>query len=334
MRTWREASHDEPPAALDDAIRAAARQAVHARPRPIAGSPFGSRWRVPLSVAAVLVVSATVTLLVAERERHSSRSLHEQAALPAAPAPLAHTGEPAAERSKTPARQFAEPGAPAPVISAAPRERESSRTLEESKTVLSAPSAPSSSAENSLRRARPRGESAAQIPSREPAPVEADRSEGQRADTQQHGAVSVPPAPAAAPPAQRADDALRDTARPATDEPVADLAKRENRAAAKGERAARGAPAAPTAMEPSPQSGQQAAAPKPKAQAFPAAPPTQASPEGPAADATQYAEPKVWLERILELRRQGKLEEADKSLKAFRERYPAYPLPLELKSSP
>jgi soluble cytochrome b562 len=42
----------------------------------------------------------------------------------------------------------------------------------------------------------------------------------------------------------------------------------------------------------------------------------------------------VWLDRILELRRQGKLEEADKSLKAFRERYPAYPLPPELKSLP
>jgi hypothetical protein len=143
--------------------------------------------------------------------------------------------------------------------------------------------------------------------------------------------VSVPPAPAAAPPAQRADDALRDTARPATDEPVADVAKRENRAAAKAEQAAGGAPVAPTAMQPS---AEQAAAPRPRAQAFPAAPPTQPSPEGAAAEAAQYAEPKVWLERILELRRQGKLEEADKSLKAFRERYPSYPLPPELKSSP
>ena len=55
-RAWREASHDEPPAAMDDAIRAAARKAVHAGPRPAGASPFGGRWRVPLSVAAVLVV--------------------------------------------------------------------------------------------------------------------------------------------------------------------------------------------------------------------------------------------------------------------------------------
>ena len=74
-QAWHEASQDEPPAALDDAIRAAARQAVHARPRPVGASPFGGRWRVPLSVAALLVVSATVTLLVAERDRDGIRCI-------------------------------------------------------------------------------------------------------------------------------------------------------------------------------------------------------------------------------------------------------------------
>jgi hypothetical protein len=37
--------------------------------------------------------------------------------------------------------------------------------------------------------------------------------------------------------------------------------------------------------------------------------------------------PEKMLERIAELRRQGRHEEADKALEAFRKRYPAYKLP-------
>jgi hypothetical protein len=45
-------------------------------------------------------------------------------------------------------------------------------------------------------------------------------------------------------------------------------------------------------------------------------------------------EPKIWLERILALRREGKLQEAERSLQEFRRRYPDYPLPPELARSP
>ena len=38
----------------------------------------------------------------------------------------------------------------------------------------------------------------------------------------------------------------------------------------------------------------------------------------------------TWIERILVLRRQGKLKEAQQSFEAFRRRYPDYPLPPEL----
>jgi hypothetical protein len=40
--------------------------------------------------------------------------------------------------------------------------------------------------------------------------------------------------------------------------------------------------------------------------------------------------PAVWIERILDLRRAGKVKEAADSLEAFRHRYPDYPLPQEL----
>jgi hypothetical protein len=40
--------------------------------------------------------------------------------------------------------------------------------------------------------------------------------------------------------------------------------------------------------------------------------------------------PSAWIKRILDLRREGRLKEAADSLKAFRTRYPEYPLPPEL----
>ena len=65
MAIYRAASADAPPAALDDAIRAAARRAVGARPRP-AGITALHSWRVPLSVAAVMVLSVSMVTLLRE----------------------------------------------------------------------------------------------------------------------------------------------------------------------------------------------------------------------------------------------------------------------------
>ena len=89
-RAWRGASRDEPSSALDDAIRAAARRAVQAGPRRL---PFGVRWRVPLSIAAVLVLSATLTVLVADRRDHVP-----SAGVSEAPAPAAKPAADAAAR--------------------------------------------------------------------------------------------------------------------------------------------------------------------------------------------------------------------------------------------
>jgi hypothetical protein len=309
-QAWREASRDEPPASLDDAIRAAARQAVHAGPRPAAGSPFGGRWRVPLSVAAVLVVSATVTLLVAERDRHGPGSLHDQAAPPpAAPVPEGYTGEPAAGPPQTPARQLAERSAPAPVMNLAPRERDSAQPAqEESKILSSAPPPAPASAEKPQTGTQSAAGPVRKMPAREAAPVEADHRETPRAESEEVQAAGVAPAPAVVPPVGRAADSLRDAAGASADEPVADLAKREGQPAAKARQraAAEAPPAAPTAMQ---LRAQETAAPQSEPQAFPAAPPTKASAERAAAD-TESLEPKAWLDRILELRRQGKLEEA------------------------
>jgi hypothetical protein len=63
-RWYREAAHEEPPAHLDAAIVAAARREVGARPRALSSAL--RRWHVPVSIAAVVVVSVTLVILVRE----------------------------------------------------------------------------------------------------------------------------------------------------------------------------------------------------------------------------------------------------------------------------
>lgn len=58
---------DGPPAALDDAIRAAARRAVHSRPQP-AGQGWITRWRTPLSAAAVMVLAVSVVFVAIDEK--------------------------------------------------------------------------------------------------------------------------------------------------------------------------------------------------------------------------------------------------------------------------
>jgi hypothetical protein len=68
-RGYRAAAQEEPPAALDAAIRAAAQRETRTRPRP-AGSAFGTSWRIPASIAAVVVVSVTTAVMVVQRDTH------------------------------------------------------------------------------------------------------------------------------------------------------------------------------------------------------------------------------------------------------------------------
>lgn len=322
-RAWREASHDEPPAAMDDAIRAAARKAVHAGPRPAGASPFGGRWRVPLSVAAVLVVSATVTLLVAERDKHGSRSFHDQAAPPqAASAPEPFGAAPAPAEPELPVQAAEQQVPPGPSPPTPEGQREPAGTarpqLAERKGLGSAAPAESAGAEPSQAPARAqRAEGPAQ-----PAPLTSTAPAAARHDE----AEAVAGAPAAAPPAPLPADTLRDAAPGAADEPADGLAKREARSAIRAKESVMEEARLPAAQEPARKAAPLRAEPR----GLPAAPGAAASPDGDTAADTENLEPKAWLERILELRRQGKLEEAAKSLKVFRERYPDYPLPQEL----
>jgi len=99
---YRAAAREEPPPALDDAIRAAARRAVASRPQRVSKS-FIRAWRVPLSIAAVMVL--TVSLVTIMREEAPEIMLPPSGLLGEADhkraGPAADTGENATAVPKT-----------------------------------------------------------------------------------------------------------------------------------------------------------------------------------------------------------------------------------------
>ena len=80
-RLYRHAGEELPRAEIDDAIRAAARKAVGARPQAL--GTRARRWGVPISIAAVVVVS--VSLITLMREEGAGRLDESYAPAPAEP---------------------------------------------------------------------------------------------------------------------------------------------------------------------------------------------------------------------------------------------------------
>lgn len=104
-RAYRAAPKDMPPAELDATILAAAQRAVA---KPKARVPFGANWAVPLSTAAVVVLSLGVLLLLT---KHGALNEREDFTVPLAEAPAPMT------RSV--------PAAPEPASSAQPQDKAS-----------------------------------------------------------------------------------------------------------------------------------------------------------------------------------------------------------------
>lgn len=292
-RAWREASGDEPPADLDDAIRAAARRAVHAGPRPAERS-FVQRWRVPLSVAALVVVSASLTLMISQRDAHLPTAVEPP---PSGDAALARSAREATAADTT------EPAAPAPGTAV--------RQPLSTQPPSTQPRTPVDASAGTR----------AQAQARKDEGVSAESREGVVVDTAPAApsAAAEPAAKAAAPAAAGTD--LRDEAafrepsapaRPSEVESAEGVHKRE--AAPELDRMMRQSPAS-DAAEPPPGRARL------KLQARPLASP-------PMREAEPL--PEQWIEQIRELRRQGQVDEAEASLEQFRERYPDFPLPDDL----
>ena len=132
---YRELPREEPPRALDDAILAASRRAVQARPAPLVAPTGRRRWYVPLAAAAVITLAVAVTLHV-ERDRPGEEVDAVSSAMKVQEAPKAEV--PKAQAPKVAEATRAEASKPArkePQPFAAERRADSAG-------ALSAPAAP------------------------------------------------------------------------------------------------------------------------------------------------------------------------------------------------
>lgn len=260
-RLYRRDAHETPDASLDARIRAEAHRVV-AGHSGLVRSPFARHWLVPTSIAAVLVLSVSVVLLVPDATLEP---------------PLVPAGKP--ERAVTPGQAPSAIGAPLPA-EALKRREQSSASEAADERALSTP-----------RRASPDS-------------GEADHAD--RADKLDEGVDRSADAPLRM---RAAEPAAQEKAASGSAEsvPAAPAAESMPAAPAAGRAAAQGAPA--TAAD-------EARAARPAAGAL-------------AAQAVQ-ADPAAWLRFIERLVGERDTAAARSNVRAFRARYPDYPLPAHL----
>jgi hypothetical protein len=262
---YRDTPRETPPPHLDAPILAAARREAGSRPRALSAL---RRWRVPISLAAIVVLSVSVATLVEEESRDSVAELRSTPALPVT----------------RPVEPQAQPAAPAPDT----RKR----------ATVSAPE------ELSLRR-----DEAAAKAGAEP------RRPGERELARSSGAPAADPDSGAAPAAAVGG--------------VLSYQPEESPARAEADTIQRAAPSVGvrgTAADTAPR----AAAPQPKPlvgnrrmQAEQAL----AMKRPPAWQGLEQEPPQKWLERLVELKRQGRTGEANELLAELKRRFPDHPLP-------
>jgi len=273
---YRATPREEPPRALDERILAAAHRAVDARPGPV-GRSFSQRWRVPVAVAATVVLSATVTLMVYESEktppipeRLSPGKVREDQVAPSVPAARGVLDKASGAREARP-----------------PEVLEERRVAPE--TGVARPSAPAN--QDALR----------QAPAQEPSRMQSNESK-------------IAPAPFPAEPA-----------RPATPPAASAPRAKDDEAPVAKKRESPGASPAPAveAERASSMTRERALADRPigrteRDAAVGAAQPVLQSPE-------------EWIAEIRRLKKAGQANDANRLLAEFRDRFPEYPLPEDLR---
>ena len=318
---YRAAAQEEPSAQIDDAIRAQARRTVSARPRS-AASPFGSSWRLPLSIAALLALSVTLTIMVTRQDTHlpsADQSSVRETVPERAPAPaITPAPQPAnAAKPSANAKEDAVGRREKALTAAAPEQQKAPE-----KDLYQAPAQPPSFDEGATGALKKQAEPfpaapPAPVPRMEPAPSSAPEPTAT-------APAAAAPAPVAVPEQERdakgTDDAafaLRDRglAEKRQDAPLKPLSSNAVRAEGKlkSEELAGGLSA-----RVAPQRGQAPAAATEQAQAGTASAP-----------APWQSDPQAWLRHIETLVHDKRMTEARDDFKAFRQRYPAYPLPAE-----
>jgi hypothetical protein len=323
-RVYRAAPREEPPAHLDAALLAAARREVGARPRLF---PALRAWRVPVGIAAVVVLSASlVTLMREEGGSELYQPAPPELSRSTGPAPRPSEGAAKAPVEPTPPIETGPPRAAAPAARgpetqdrAAPGARREgtgggrapeAATRPHPQPFQGAPggagerSAPASAADDAARTRE-------MSPDPPPPAAVLDRAPS--------AAMSAPPPGA---PPRAAAEAGRAAPPPAkTLRRERDLPAREDApvAAAGPASASPQAPEAKAAPDDGLYSRQQAASSLELRQRVAAI-----------LKELDVQPAEKWLERIQVLRREGQTTEAREVLAEFKRRYPAHPLPAEL----
>lgn len=201
-RLYRAASGEEPPARLDAAILAAARREVGSRPRAV-GS-FLRAWRMPVAIAAVIVLSVSLVTLMMEEGGDPVSEAPPPVAPPAAEAPAPPSADAVKELRDAPSKQraaVAPPPVAKPEPAPAPRVPVPGiRGLESKEAGMTAPApartdAPFPSAAQEQRQA---DDAAGRRALPQPEPASAPRADRESTPPAPARALSAPP-PAAAP---------------------------------------------------------------------------------------------------------------------------------------
>ena len=332
-RLYRETAREEPPARVDAAILAAAHREVGARPRAVSARLRG--WRVPVSIAAVVVLSVSLVTVMREEgggqlEPPPSVDLYstdsKTARVPQAAAP---------EAAKAPERAL--PAAPAARDDASPSSG-AERAKAAAETALRAEKASAKAEEDGSRRAAEAtaARSAAmepQVPPRTGAPApqpfqEAPVAGGQRPALSADQAADMGMA--------RQPSGIRGSAAGSSATPVgpagapapAERMVQRDRAAASEAAGSLSAVPPPAASTP--------AAAKPRMRAESQAPQAERKLADTARVAALVKEfesqpAEKWLDKIEALRREGRRGEADELLVEFKRRFPDHPLPPALR---
>jgi hypothetical protein len=303
-RAYRDTPRDEPPAELDERIRAAARRAVVTGPQSLEQRAvedqrrsWTSRWRLPLSVAATVVIAATLTVMVQEEDSR----------------PRDDAGR-SIEQMKAPAREAEQPASPA--ASSSDAAGDMLNQLPAAAPAQSSSSAPAPAAPPA--QGRTARKSTAEPTAREHSDAELRLRREERAFPAQPpaGVESAPVAPAEL-------EMRRQSTAPAAAPPLAAPAP---------------ALPSPPAAAPAP-----APAPRPAAKAVQETAPAGAAsgtlqrdrslgdrPERASREASAIRSPEAWVEYIRSLRAQGRETEATAELAGLRRAYPDFKLPSDL----
>lgn len=192
-KRYRELPREEPPSALDESILAAARRELETRPAPLVAPTGRRRWMFPVAAAAVIVLSAVVTLHV-QREQPDLE-------LASAPPPVASPSAPTEKEEK--AGPAPAPEAPAERPAASEQkyaDRRIARSREEAELRRDAPGATATGPSVASPAAKEPAAAAAVPPPAAQPPVLADNVQSKAAGETRR----FVPDPAAIPPPQMA----------------------------------------------------------------------------------------------------------------------------------